>query len=120
MAALLRLVSVLASLVVVVSFILFAIDESRAASDASRAQIAGQRAAAVPDPTAQQERARERAHSKPRELVDDANDVLVRPFAWAAKNSTSTWARRGIPALLALLVYGLLLGFLARVIRVRG
>ena len=120
MAGLLRFVSIVASLIVAASFVMFAIDESQTASDASTRAIAGQAAAAAPDPTAREETLREQAHSKPRELVDDADDILIKPFAWAAQGSGSRWARKGVPTLLALLVYGFGLGFLARAIRVRA
>ncbi len=120
MAALLRLVSVVASLAVAASFVLFAIDESRAASDRSTRGISGQEAASAADPTAREERVRERVHSRPREVVDDVADVLLKPFAWADPGSDSLWARKGLPSLLALLVYGLGLGFLARTLRVRA
>jgi hypothetical protein len=46
--------------------------------------------------------------------------VLVRPFAFAASNSDSSWVRRGAPAVLALLVYGFGLSFLARYARGRA
>ncbi len=120
MAGLLRLVSVVASLIVLASFVMFAIDESRTASDASTRAIAGQVAAAAPDPTAREETLREQAHSKPREAVDDVDDILLKPFAWAAEGSGSRWARKGVPTLLALLIYGFALGFVARAIRIRG
>lgn len=120
MAGLLRLGSVVASLIVGASFVMFAIDESQTASDASTRAIAGQSAAATPDPSAREETLREHVHSKPRELVDDADDILIKPFARAAGGSSSRWARKGVPTLLALLVYGFALGFVARAIRVRA
>jgi hypothetical protein len=116
----LRLASVLASAIVVLSFALFAIDETSAASQRTTAEIAGQKASAVPDPDPRQERARERAHSSVRELVDDADDALLAPFAWAAPDDGGTWSRRAVPALLALLVYGLALPFLARYLQSVG
>ena len=45
------------------------------------AAIAGLEATRASDPSAGEERARERAHSRAREVVDDADDVLVAPFA---------------------------------------
>jgi hypothetical protein len=45
-----------------------------------------------------------------REAIDDANDVLLSPFADAGAGSESRWVRRTVPAALALLVYGLGLG----------
>jgi hypothetical protein len=114
MEGLLRLVAVVASAIVLVSFGLFAIDETRDASNASVAAIAGLQATRVADPTSSEERAREKAHGKVHEAIDDANDVLVKPFASIANSNSSSWVRRGVPTLLALLIYGLGLSFLAR------
>jgi hypothetical protein len=120
MEGLLRTVAVIASAIVLVSFGLFAIDETRDASNASVAGIAGLEATRVADPTASEERAREKAHGKVHEAIDDADDVLVKPFASIANDSSSSWARRGVPTLLALLFYGLGLSFLARFTRGRA
>lgn len=120
MGGLIRLVSIVASLIVVVSFALFAIDQSQAASDQSSRTIAGQEATAAADPTPREEKQRERIHSKAREAIDDADDVLLKPFAWADSGSGSEWARRGVPTLLALLVYLLGLGYLARAVGMRS
>ena len=110
----LRALSILLSLTVLAGFGLFAIDETREASAQSAAQIEGRRAATDPSPDATQERAREKAHSAGREVIDDANDVILTPFAWIADDSRTAWVRRGVPALAALLVYGFGLGTLAR------
>jgi hypothetical protein len=110
----LRTIAILASLVVVVSFGLFAIDETRAASGRSAAEVAGHNATQVANPSPTEERARERAHGSVREAIDDANDVLAAPFAGVTGSSNSQWVNRGVPMLLALLVYGLGIGFLAR------
>jgi hypothetical protein len=120
LAALLRAVSVVASAVVLLSFGLFALDETRAASERSAAEIAGTRASRTVDPDPTEERARERAHSDVRELIDDADDVLLAPFAWAAPEDSGKWAQRGIPAVIALLAYGFLLPFLARYVQSIG
>jgi hypothetical protein len=120
MEGLLRTAAFVASAIVLVSFGLFAIDESRDASNRSVAGIAGLEATRAADPTASEERARERAHSKPREVIDDADDILVTPFAPVTADSSSSWARRGIPTLLALIVYGFGLAFLARFMRGRA
>jgi hypothetical protein len=120
LSGLLRTVSVVASLIVIVSFGLFALDESRKASQHSVEALAGLRGASSSDPSPQQERARERAHTRVREVIDDANDVLVAPFAGVTSSSSDSWARRGVPALLALLVYGFGLGLLAGYARDRS
>jgi hypothetical protein len=113
----LRAASVVASAIVIVSFGLFALDETRAASRRSAAETAGLRAARSADPNPEQERTRESVHSTAREVIDDADDVLLVPFAWAAPDSGGKWGRRGVPALLALLVYGFGLAFLARYVQ---
>ena len=102
------------SLIVAAGFTLFAIDDFSRASNESRDRIAGN---ARPDPTPRAERERELRNSRVREYIDDANDVLLRPFAGIVANDRSRWVQRGVPALLGLLVYGFMLGFLARYAR---
>ena len=50
-----------------------------------------------------------------REAIDDANDVLLRPFAGLV-DSDSAWVNHGMPAVLALLIYGFGLGMLANML----
>jgi hypothetical protein len=113
----LRVAAIVLSLLVVAGFMLFALDDLRRASNESRARITGVEAS---DPTPAAEQAREARNGRLRELVDDANDVLLRPFAGVAAGASSRWVRHGVPALLALLVYGFLLGYVARYARGRG
>jgi hypothetical protein len=108
---LLRWASVLATLLVVAGFAIFASDQI---GHASREQVSY-----LADPSDRQEALRESHHSGFREAVDDVNDALLKPFA-GVTSSSNEWVRRGLPSLLALLVYGLGLGFLARYVRVRG
>lgn len=111
----LRYIAVLASAIVLASFGMFAIDETRAASAESRAAIAAQEVTGRdPGAAAAVERLRERRHSSAREAIDDANDVLVRPFAGLVSDSPSIWVRRSVPSLLALLLFGVGFAFLAR------
>ncbi len=107
----LRLVAIVATLLVVAGFALFARDQM---SHASHQQVTY-----LAHPGPNQEHARESRHSSLRETVDDANDTLLKPFA-GVTTAHNEWVRRGIPTLLALLVYGLGLGFLARYLRVRS
>jgi hypothetical protein len=111
----LRFAAVLCSLLVVAGWGWFAIDETSAASKNTQAEIAGQQAARTASPDPDQERDREQVNSRVHEWVDDANDVLLRPFSSIADGSSSKWVRRSVPALLALIVYGFGLGLLARV-----
>ncbi len=104
--------STIAAIVVAVSFGLFAIDQAR---NGSKQQIAKLGAGLEPtnastnvnqaDPTPRTERQREKMHGQVREAIDDADDVLISPFAGAV-HSQSIWAQRGIPALIAFLLFG--------------
>jgi hypothetical protein len=114
----LRWLAIVLSLIVAVGFVLFAVDDFDRASSNSTNRILDNPEAA--DPTPAGERERERRHGDLREAIDDANDVLLKPFASVTKTSESRWARRGVPALLGLLVYGVLLGFLARFMKARA
>jgi hypothetical protein len=114
---LLRILAIALSLTVASGFVLFALDDFARASNASRDRIAGNESA---DPAPRAERERERVNSRAREYIDDANDVLLRPFAALVTNDRSRWAQRGIPTLLGLLVYGFLLGYFARYTRGSG
>ena len=114
----LRTLAVVLSLVVAAGFVLFAVDDFGRASDSSRNRIVGEYTATAPTPAG--ERERERRSGDVREAIDDANDVLLRPFAAITENDDSRWMQRGIPALLGLLVYGFLLGFLSRYAKGHG
>ena len=115
----LRAVAIVACLFVTAGWCGFALDEVSKASKESQEEIAGRHATTQADPSPDEERAREAAHSGARELIDDVNDVLLTPVAWVADGSGSKWVRRSVPALLALLIYGFGLGYIARYARGR-
>jgi hypothetical protein len=113
-------VSLVASLVIVASFAMFAIDQAR---DGSKQQVAKLGGALEPptnastnvnqaDPSPQTERVRERKHGQVREAIDDVDDVLVSPFSGVV-SSKSIWVQRGVPSLIALLLFGVGLRLLA-------
>jgi hypothetical protein len=104
-ASFLRIIAVTASLIVAVGFIAFALDESEKGKRGQISKIAD--ATAAPDPTRQQELLRQREHGAVREAIDDANDALLKPFAPIVEDSQSSWTRRVVPSVLALLLYGL-------------
>ena len=120
MASLVRLIAVCMSVVVALGFLLFAIDEmDRGSKTQQQAVNSATRTAdpamVPPSPTPEDEAIREREHGKVREAIDDANDELLKPFAGLV-SSHSNWVTHGVPALMALLVYGLGLGLLANVL----
>ena len=119
--SLLSAVSMLAAAVLVLSFAMFALDQARDGSKQSVARLdekqrRGEQKASrninQADPPPRIERARERRHGDVRELIDDGNDLLVSPFA-GITSSEQIWAQRTIPAVIALLVFGVLLRILA-------
>jgi len=130
--SILKIVSILCTLALLASFVAFASDEAGHGSKDTVAKIAyadgtpGGAAAAptrkqlnAPSPPRRVEKMREQAHSGFREAADDANDVLSAPFTSLAGDG-SIWAQRLITGVLALLVFGAGLGFLARIAALRG
>jgi hypothetical protein len=113
-------VSTLASLALIASFVMFASDQARDGTDqqvakiGSATQVAGDAKGNVnqADPSPRTEREREKRHGDVREGIDDVNDVLVAPFTSLA-HSDQIWVQRGVPSLLALIVFGLGLRLLA-------
>jgi len=107
------------SAVVALGFVLFAIDELDRGSKTQQQAIdqgTGTRQTVVPPaPTPEEEVLREKQHGAAREAIDDANDLLLSPFSGVV-TSKNHWVTHGIPALIALFVYGLGLGLLANVL----
>ena len=93
--------STVCTLIIVASFALFAIEKANASSNSQQEKIVS---IDQPNPTPQQERARAKKHTKIRELIDDANDALTKPFD-SVTSSNNIWVERGVPALLAFLLY---------------
>jgi hypothetical protein len=119
MGSLIRLLAIVTSGIVLLGFALFAVDEishgSKTQQRALDRELGDSGNTDPVAPTPQEERAREAEHGTVREAVDDANDVLLRPFADIVDSSNS-WVEHGVPTLLALLVYGLGLGLLANML----
>ena len=111
---LLRSAAVMCSLIVVAGWGWFAIDETAQASTKTQQEIAGRAATQTVDPSPDLERSREKVQGSVHEGIDDANDVLLRPFTAVVDGQPSKWMRRTVPAVLALMVYGFGLGLLAR------
>jgi hypothetical protein len=104
---------VTAAAFIALSFLLFAADQSREGSETQQRAVDGDGVVVSDtdvdrlDPPAFTERVREQRHSGAREAIDDVNDVLLRPFADIV-DSDNIWADRAVPAVLGLLLYGLL------------
>jgi hypothetical protein len=119
MGSLIRLVAMVMSGFVLVGFAFFAVDELDRGSKTQQQALANELDGSASDvipiaPTPADEAAREAAHGALREVVD-VNDVLLGPFTNLV-DSKDVWVARGVPTLLALLLYGGGLGFLANML----
>jgi hypothetical protein len=120
MGSAIRFVAIAVSAVVVLGFALFAVDEMDKGSKTQQELLERELGAsaapnAVVAPTSTEENAREQVNGTVREAVDDVNDVLLAPFVDLI-DSDSAWVNHGVPTLLALLLYGVGLGFLANML----
>ncbi|MGH2714585.1 MAG: hypothetical protein ACRDM7_12010 [Thermoleophilaceae bacterium] len=120
MGSVIRLVAIVMSGFVLFGFAFFAVDELDRGSKTQQQALTNELEGRSEDPapiarTSSDEAAREAAHSGFREVIDDVNDVLLGPFVDLV-DSKDAWVIRGVPTILALLLYGLGLGFLANML----
>ena len=120
MGSIIRLLAMLLSGIILFGFTFFAVDELDRGSKNQQQALANEIEGKLDDPapiapTPQDEAAREAAHSRFREGIDDVNDVLLAPFVDVV-DSNDAWVNHGIPTLLGLLLYGVGLGFLANLL----
>jgi hypothetical protein len=114
MGTVIRFIAIAVSCVVALGFVLFALDETDKGSTTQQQKLERELHPGIA-PSAEEETARERNNGTVREAIDDANDVLLAPFAGVI-DSDSAWVNHGVPALLGLLVYGFGLGLLANML----
>lgn len=110
---LLRFASIAICVLVALSFLIFAADKTKTASGGQQAALANGA-----------EHGRE-AHTKEKKsgfhkAIDEAASQFTSPFADIVSSASSEWGSQMIKLLLALLVYGFGLGYIARLIRVRA
>ena len=121
MGSMVRLVAIFCTGIVLLGFAFFAIDEMNRGSqnqqNALAAELEGNSAnpPATIAPNPREERLREQRNGDFREVVDDANDVLLFPFG-NLLDSGNVWVANGVPTLLGLLLYGLILGIVANLL----
>jgi hypothetical protein len=120
MGSLVRVIAIVCSVLVLLGFAFFATDELDHGSRTQQSKLDNELSGRLGDPTPiaptpSQEAARERANGKFREAVDDSNDLLLGPFTNIV-DSNDRWVGHGVPAVLALLLYGLGLGTLANML----
>jgi hypothetical protein len=120
MGSFVRLLAIVCSGLVLLGFAYFATDELGNGSRTQQSKLDRELSGDVNDPapvapSPVQEAARERTNGKFREAVDDSNDLLLGPFTRLV-DSNDRWVTHGVPAILALLLYGLGLGTLANML----
>jgi hypothetical protein len=116
LAAVLRVVSRIACLIVLVSFVIFAVEQTGSASDHQQDVVNEASATATAPAHKHTASAHKGAVHK---AIDGVADTLTSPFSGVTSGTNSQWAVNGVDTVMALLVYGLGLGYLARVLRVR-
>ena len=114
-AGLLRLASLVICLIVIASFAIFAIDQTKSASVHQQQELKVGTKEALTNPPTKASTHESSVH----EAIDEASNQLTSPFSGITSGSSSEWAIHGVNLVLALAVYGFGLGFLARVVRVR-
>ncbi len=115
LAGLASLASRLVCLLVLAWFAVFAVDSTSVAASHQVGKLYGARQQQALRPPPKQA-AKEAAAKK---ALNEAGSAVTSPFAGLTSGTSSAWLARGADTLLALLVYGLGVGFLVRVVRLR-
>lgn len=118
---LLRLASRVICLIMVAWLVVFVVDQTGSASAHQQNElIPGSASTGTPSSEAAGGGAvKAKPESTARKVLNEAADALTSPFASAVSGSHSEWTIHIVKTLLALLIYGFGLAFLARFISVR-
>jgi hypothetical protein len=109
---LLLLASRIACLIVIAAFVVFVVDQAGSASAHQQNEISE---GSAPTPSTSSAKHESTLHR----TLDETSDALTSPFASVVSGSESQWTIHIVRTVLALLAYGLGVGFLVRFIRVR-
>jgi hypothetical protein len=113
---LLRFASLVICAIVIASFAIFVLNQTSTASKHQSEEVSSTPSVSANESATGASKAHEGSVHK---VIDEASQELTSPFAGIVSGSNSEWLIRGVELLLALLVYGLGLGYLARVLHVR-
>jgi hypothetical protein len=111
LASLLRLASWVICLIVLASFVIFVVEQTSSASTHQQEEVI-EHPSSTTAPSSKHEGT---LHKK----IDEASNFFTSPFASLVSGSSSLWVIQLVRTALALFVYGFILSYLARVIRVR-
>lgn len=112
---LMRLASRVICVIVIAWFVVFVVNQTSSASTHQQNEVSE---GTAPDPGESSAAAAKHDSTLHRTLNETA-DALTSPFAGVVSGSNSEWTIHIVKTLLALLVYGFGLAFLARFLRVR-
>ncbi len=111
----LRIASFVTCLIVAMSFTIFAVQQTKAASGHQTEAVNSSSGVGAGTPV----RAVSTKKGTLHKAIDEASEELTSPFSGIVSSISSEWASQGVRLLLALVVYGFGLGYVARVLRVR-
>lgn len=114
-ATLLRLASRVACVIVIVAFAIFAVEQTDKASAHQQNALQGTRTGSSA-PQISEKPVHEGAVHK---AIDEAAKELTSPFSRVTSSSHSQWVVRGVGTALALLLYGVAVGYVTRMMRIR-
>jgi len=110
---LLRLASRVICLIVIASFVIFAVNQSGNASEGQQREVSsGSTKGGSSAPESKHEDAVHKA-------LDEVTAELTSPFSGLTSGMSNQWLIRSIKLLMTLVVYGFGLGFIARLLSVR-
>jgi hypothetical protein len=112
--SILRYASIAISVILVLSFVMFVTDQSETGTAHEVATLNSENGpTTTPEAPAQAPKPPAKQHGEPRKTIDDVATKLTKPFDGLVKSSTSKWVRKGVPTLIALLLFGFGLSVLA-------
>ncbi len=117
LASLLRLASWVICLIVLASFAIFVVEQTSSASTHQQEEV--NEHPSSPSSPSSTGAAAPKHQSTLHRTIDEASDFFTSPFSGLVSGSSSQWVIHLVKTALALFVYGFVLGYLARVIRVR-
>ena len=119
---LLRFASIVACVIVIASFAIFVVGQTKSASKHQVEAVSNGPSVTTrtsPGASGSGGKASSSHESTLHKAIDEAAQELTSPFAGIVSGSSSEWVIRSVKLLLALAVYGFGLGYLARALRVR-
>ena len=116
---LLQLASRIACLIVLASFVLFAVEQAGNASAHQQQELNSGASAGTTTTATTTTSGKTKSESGLRKTIDEASSDITSPFSAATAGWKNEWAIHLTLTALALLIYGFGLGFLARTLRVR-